>query len=58
MSNKEINIRIKKLNGAMSQEGMRLTNQQKNTIKNCLTGKTTPEIERKKIIEKYRKIYG
>lgn len=58
MSNKEINVRIKKLNGAMAQEGMPLTKQLKNTIKNCLTGKTTTEKERNKIIEKYRKIYG
>ncbi len=58
MSKKDINERIKKLNGAMAQEGMPLTSELKNTIKNCLTGKTTTDIERKKIIEKYRKIYG
>lgn len=58
MSDKEINSRIKKLNGAMTQEGMPLTKELKNTIKDCLTGKTTTENERKKIIEKYKKIYG
>lgn len=58
MSDKNINERIKKLNGVMAQEGMPLTNQLKDMIKNCLKGKTTTEKERKKIIEKYRKIYG
>lgn len=57
MSNKDINSRIKKLNGAMAQEGMPLTKQLKATIKDCLMGKTTTKIEREKIIEKYRKIY-
>ena len=55
---KEINERIKKVNGAMAQEGMPLTKNEKQNLYNCLTGKSTTELERKKIIEKYRRIYG
>ena len=55
---KEINDRIKKLNGAMAQAGMPLTKNEKQNLYNCLTGKSTTELERKKIIEKYRRIYG
>ena len=42
----------------MSQEGMPLTKEIKRKLYNCIIGKTTTEIERKKIIEKYRGIYG
>lgn len=55
---KEIQKRIKKVNGAMAQEGMPLTQQEKNTIKNCIIGKTTHEIERNKIIAHCRSVYG
>lgn len=58
MIEKEINRKIKKIDGAMAQEGMPLTTSLKKTIKDCLTGKTTTAKERKKIIDKYRKIYG
>jgi hypothetical protein len=54
---KEIQKRIKKVNGAMAQEGMPLTKQEKKIIKNCIIGKTTPEIERNKIIAHYKSIY-
>lgn len=42
----------------MSQEGMPLTKEIKEKIYNCLIGKTTSDIERRKVIEKYRSIYG
>ena len=58
LSKKEIESKIKKVDGAMSQEGMPLTKEIKQKLYNCLTGKTTTEIERKKIIEKYRGQYG
>lgn len=55
---KEIQEKIKKIDGAMSQEGMPLTEEIKKKLYNCITGKSTTEIERKKVLEKYRKIYG
>lgn len=36
---------------------MPLTNEIKQKLYNCITGKTTYEKERKKVIEKYNKIY-
>ena len=48
---KEINERIRKVNGAMALEGMPLTKEEKNIIKNCIMGKSTYAIERKKIID-------
>ena len=50
--------KIRKVDGAMAQEGMPLTEETKKVLYNCMIGKTTTEIERKKIIEKYRSIYG
>ena len=58
LTEKEIKEKIKKVDGAMSQEGMPLTKELKQKIYNCIVGKSTTEIERKKIIEKYKKIYG
>lgn len=55
---KEILEKIKKVNGAMAQEGMPLTKEIKKKLYDCFTGKTTFEAERKKIIEKYERIYG
>ena len=55
---KEIQEKIKKVNGAMAQEGMPLTKELKNMLYNCYSGKSTFAAERKKIIDKYRKIYG
>lgn len=58
MTEKEIQARIKKVNGAMAQEGMPLTKEEKNIIRNCIIGKTTHEKERQKIITECRSIYG
>ena len=57
-SEKEIQDKIKMVNGAMAQEGMPLTKELKQKLYNCIVGKTTTEIERRKVIEKYRGIYG
>lgn len=58
LTEEEIASRIREVNGTMAQEGMPLTKELKQKLYNCLSGKTTYEDERKKIIEKYRKIYG
>lgn len=54
----EIQEKIKKVDGAMAQEGMPLTKEIKQKLYNCIIGKSTTEIERRKVIEKYREIYG
>ena len=54
----EIQEKIKKVDGAMAQEGMPLTKEKKRKLYNCIIGKSTTEVERRKIIEKYRGIYG
>ena len=58
ISEKEIQEKIRKVDGAMTQEGMPLTNELKQILYNCITGKTTTEIERKKMIEKFRETNG
>ena len=58
LTEKEINEKIRKVNGAMAQEGMPLTEKKKKKLYNCLTGKTTTDIERRKVLERYKKIYG
>lgn len=55
---KEIQEKIKKVDGAMAQEGMPLTKELKRKLYNCIIGESSTEIERKKVIEKYRGIYG
>lgn len=55
---KIVQEKIKKVDGAMAQEGMPLTKEIKQKLYNCLTGKSTYEKEREKVIEKYRRIYG
>ena len=49
MSEFEVLKKIKKVDGAMAQEGMPLTKEFKQILKNCFTGKSTTEKERKKI---------
>lgn len=58
LTEKEINEKIRKIDGAMAQEGMPLTEEIKKKLYNCLKGKTTTDIERKKVLERYKKIYG
>lgn len=58
LTEKEIQEKIKKVDGAMAQEGMPLTKELKQKLYNCIIGESTTEIERRKVIEKYRSIYG
>lgn len=55
---KEIQDKIKKVDGTMAQEGMPLTKEIKQKLYSCITGQSTTEIERNKVLEKYRRIYG
>ena len=57
ISEKEIQEKIRKVDGAMTQEGMPLTDEIKQKLYDCITRKSTTDIERKKIIEKYSKVY-
>ena len=57
LSEKDIQAEIKRLDGAMAQEGMPLTKVLKQKLYNCLVGKSTTEKERQKVIKKYRDIY-
>ncbi len=58
LTEEEIQEKIRKVDGAMAQEGMPLTKELKQKLYECIIRKTTTEIERKKVIEKYRRIYG
>ena len=58
LTEKEIQEKIRKVDGAMAQEGMPLTKEIKQKLYNCITGKSTYDKEREKILEKYRRIYG
>lgn len=58
IAEKEIQDKIRKVDGAMAQEGMPLTKEIKQKLYNCITGKSTYDKEREKILEKYRRIYG
>lgn len=54
----EIDCVVKRVDGAMAQEGMVLTKGEKEIIRDCLSGKSTFEKERKKIINDCRRTYG
>lgn len=58
LSEEEIQEKIRKVDGTMAQEGMPLTKEIKQKLYDCITGKSTYDIEREKVLEKYRKIYG
>ena len=58
LTEEEIQEKIKKVNGAMAQEGMPLTKELKQKLYDCIIGKSSTEKERQKVIEKYRGIYG
>ena len=53
---KEVNERIKKVNGVMAQEGMPLTKEEKEVLRNCIIGKSTHEKERQKILKYCKEI--
>lgn len=44
---------IGEINGTMAIEGMPLTQEDREMLRRCMTGETTPEEERKQILEKY-----
>lgn len=48
ISEKEIQEKIRKVDGAMTQEGMPLTEEIKQKLYDCIIGKSTTDIERKK----------
>lgn len=58
LKDEEIWEKIRKVYGDMVQEGMPLTDEIKKKLYNCIIGKSNTEIERNKILEKYRRIYG
>lgn len=57
LEKQEIEEKIRKVDGAMTQEGMPLTKKIKEKLYNCITGVSTAEVERKKVIDKYKKKY-
>ena len=58
MSEKEIEKKVKKIDKTMALEGMPLTDELKQIIRNCLLGVTTPEKEIEKLNKKYKVIHG
>lgn len=58
LTNEEINMIIKHVDGTMAIEGVSLTDENKQIAYNCLNGKSTFEEERKKILDRYKEIYG
>lgn len=58
LKHEQILKKIEKVNGAMSQEGMPLTDELKQKLYNCLIGKSSYDKERSKVLDKYRRIYG
>lgn len=58
LTKEEIEEKIRKVDGAMAQEGMPLSVENKKMLFDCITGKTTPEKERKRIIDECKLIYG
>lgn len=58
LNEKEIQEMIRKVDGAMAREGMSLTKELKHKLYNCIIGESLIGIERRKVIEKYRGIYG
>lgn len=58
LSEETIQDKIRKVDDAMAQEGMPLTDEIKKKLHDCIVGKSSTEIERNKVLEKYRRIYG
>ena len=55
LTEKEIQEKIRKVDGAMAQEGMPLTKEIKKKLYDCITGKSTYEKERQKIRKQQEK---
>lgn len=58
MSESEIERKVKKINNTMTLEGMPLTDELKQIVRNCLLGVTTPEKEIEKLNKKYKVVRG
>ena len=58
MSEQEIEKKIRKISNTMALEGMPLTDELKQTIRNCFLGVTTPEKEIEKLNKKYKVAHG
>lgn len=54
----EIEKKIKKIESNMALEGMPLTEELKQIVRNCLLGVTTPEKEIEKLKKECKKVYG
>ncbi|MCL2859797.1 MAG: hypothetical protein FWF46_04410 [Oscillospiraceae bacterium] len=54
MSELEIEKKVKKIDNTMAIEGMPLTDELKQMVRNCLLGVTTPEKEIEKLNKKYK----
>ncbi|MVB09630.1 hypothetical protein CAFE_02900 [Caprobacter fermentans] len=44
---------IGEINGTMAIEGMPLTEEDRDMLRRCITGKTTPDEEIKRLVKKY-----
>ena len=56
LTEREIQEKIRKVDGAMAQEGMPLTGEIKKKLYNCITGKSTYDMERKKLLKSIGKL--
>lgn len=57
INDKKVDEQVKKISGAMAQEGMPLTDEIKENIRKCLIGESTTEIECEKVIDRYKQYY-
>jgi len=58
MNENEVEKKVKKINNTMALEGMPLTDELKQIVRNCLLGVTTPEKEIEKLNRKYKVVHG
>ena len=58
MSESEVEKKVKKIDNTMALEGMPLTEELKQIVRNCLLGVTTPEKEIEKLNKKYKVTHG
>lgn len=55
---KDIENKIREIDNTMALEGMPLSKDFKEALKNCFYGTTSMEKERQKILDRYKRIYG
>ena len=56
--NNDVEKKIQEIDNTMALEGMPLTAEFKETLKQCFYGTTSTTKERQKIIDRYKRIYG